>query len=160
MDFTKTSSIEETENTENTGHAKNLHENVSKFYETIGNISRNLRKDDWAYLQRHPEIRAIIRVIISEAIKAKPSNIYHFTANLFDCENDEIMVEKINKQLMWVNEQLRGGTWTPADGKIPFPESSDTSSENSCNNNFDNTQKFNVPERPVCPESYKPNCKK
>ncbi|XP_017002703.2 uncharacterized protein [Drosophila takahashii] len=159
MDFTKTSSVEETENTDNS-HAKNLNENVSKFYETIGNISRNIRKDDWTYLQRHPEIRAIIRVITTEAIKAKPSNIYHFTANLFTCERDEEMVEKINKQLKWVNEQLRGGTWNPADGDIPFPETSETSSENNCQTDFDTTAKLDVTERLLCPDNYSPRCKK
>ncbi|XP_017115345.1 uncharacterized protein LOC108137916 [Drosophila elegans] len=162
MDFTKTSSVEETENTENVTHAKNLHKNVSKFYETIGNVSRNMRKDDWTYLQRHPEIRAIIRVITSEAIKAKPSNIFHFTAKLFSCENDEELVEKINKQLKWVNEQLRRGTWNPADGDVSFPESSETSSENkpNCETVFETSKNLDVSERLVCPENFKPSCKK
>eukprot|EP00099_Drosophila_melanogaster_P000823 NP_001033942.1 uncharacterized protein Dmel_CG34021 [Drosophila melanogaster] len=160
MDVTKTSSAEETENTENTSHAKNINENVSKFYETIGNISRNMRKDDWTYLQRHPEIRAIIRVITAEAVKAKPSNIYQFTANLFGSERDEEMVEKINKQLKWLEEQLRGGTWNPDEGCAPFPESSETSSETKCQTNFNTTASFNIPEKQVCPENYKPDCKK
>ncbi|XP_016947409.1 uncharacterized protein LOC108022790 [Drosophila biarmipes] len=160
MDFTKTSSVEETENTDKSGHAQNLHENVSKFYDTIGTISRNIRKDDWAYLQRHPEIRAIIRVITTEAIKEKPSNIYNFTANLFTPDRDEEMVEKINKQLKWLNEQLRGGSWNPADGDSPFSETSDTSSENHCPTDLNTTEKMDMTEGLLCPENYKPNCKK
>ncbi|EDV56341.1 uncharacterized protein LOC6546834 [Drosophila erecta] len=157
MDITKTSSAEETENTENnTSHAQNLHENVSKFYDTIENISRNLRKDDWTYLQRHPEIRAIIRVITAEAIKAQPSNIYQFTADLFASERDEEMVEKINKQLKWLGEQLRGGTWNSAEGCAQFPESSETS-ETKCPTP---TENLNIIEKQVCPENYKPDCKK
>ncbi|EDW90797.1 uncharacterized protein LOC6530139 [Drosophila yakuba] len=158
MDITKTSSAEETDNTENnTSHARNLHENVSKFYATIGNISRNMRKDDWTYLQRHPEIRAIIRVITAEAVKARPSNIYQFAAKLFVSERDEEMVEKINKQLKWLDEQLRGGTWSPAEGCAQFPESSETSSETKCTTPAEN---LNVIEKEVCPENFKPNCKK
>ncbi|XP_017039129.1 uncharacterized protein LOC108086656 [Drosophila ficusphila] len=162
MDFAKTSSVEETENTENITHSKNLHENVTKFFDTIGNISRNMRKDDWTYLQSHPEIRAIIRVITTEAIKAKPSNIYHFAASLFDCDKDQELVEKINKQLKWVNEQLKGGTWNPADGNMFFSSSSENPSENDrkCQNNFNSTEKLEVSEKLVCPENYKPNCKK
>lgn len=91
----KTSSAE-TDNVENyNSHAGKMQENVSKFYSTIRDISRNMRKDDWSYLQRHPEVRAIIRVIVSEAVKENPENIYLFAASLFQCENEKKLVDLV-----------------------------------------------------------------
>ncbi|KAH8320564.1 hypothetical protein KR067_005273 [Drosophila pandora] len=154
----KTSSAE-TDNADNHhSHAGKMQENVSKFYETIRDISRNMRKDDWSYLQRHPEVRAIIRVIVSEAVKEKPENIYFFAAALFQCENEKKLVDLINKQLQWVNEQLRGGAWNPADGVFNFPESSESDFDDKCP---PKPNPATVPEDQdelVCPENFKPKC--
>ncbi|XP_022229457.1 uncharacterized protein LOC111078857 [Drosophila obscura] len=135
-------------------------ENMAKFYATIGNISRNMRKGDWTYLQRHPEIRAIIRTIITEAIEKKPSNLFQFAANLFHCSNELVLVPKINKQLRLVNKQLRGGHWSPADGEILFSESSDALTEVKPECKLI-TLKQTVdvqPSGPVGPENFKPSC--
>jgi len=48
---------------------------------------------------------------------------------------------------------LRGGTWNPADGDIPFSESSETSSENNCPTDLNTAEKLDVAERLVCPNS-------
>ncbi|KAH8401887.1 hypothetical protein KR009_008530 [Drosophila setifemur] len=147
-------------------HEERRQDNVAKFFATIGNISRNIRKDDATYLQRHPEIRAIIRVIITEAIKAKPSNIFDFTASLFHADNDQNLVEMINKQLKWVNEQLRDGNWNQADGVYNFSESSDDTSErdSKCPAPTSNLKESHrlVSEtisNLICPENFKPSCK-
>ncbi|KAH8325452.1 hypothetical protein KR074_001837 [Drosophila pseudoananassae] len=157
MEF-KTSSAD-TDNADNFhSRAGKMQENVSKFYATINDISRNMRKDDWAYLQRHPEIRAIIRVIVSEAVKDKPENIYFFAAELFQCENEKKLVDLINKQLQWVNEQLRGGAWNPADGIFNFPESSESEVEHKCSNKP--MPGMGIEDEPdlVCPENFRPKC--
>ncbi|XP_017151286.1 uncharacterized protein LOC108161520 [Drosophila miranda] len=138
-------------------------ENMEKFYATVGNISRNMRKGDWTYLQRHPEIRAIIRTIITEAIEKKPSNIFQFAANLFQCNNELELVRKINKQLKLVNQQLRGGNWGPADGEMLFTESSDVFTElkAECKSNFLNQTvepQMKETRDPVGPENFKPSC--
>lgn len=80
---------------------------------TIKNISRNLRKGDWTYLGRHPEvfmaiynllkhlfirfqIRAIIRVIIMQAVKQKPKNIFIFAADLFSIKKQKHLTKLVN----------------------------------------------------------------
>ncbi|BFG05124.1 uncharacterized protein DMAD_03936 [Drosophila madeirensis] len=135
-------------------------ENMEKFYATIGNISRNMRKGDWTYLQRHPEIRAIIRTIITEAIEKKPNDIFQFAANLFQCNNEPVIVRKINKQLRLVNRQLRGGQWSPADGEIVFSETSDVFTEvkSECKPILKQTVVNVQPNESVCSENFKPGC--
>ncbi|KAH8277598.1 hypothetical protein KR018_001923 [Drosophila ironensis] len=159
MDF-KTSSAE-SENTQhsNYDHHKVVQENVAKFYATITNVSRSMRKDDWTYLQRHPEIRAIIRAVITEAVRVKPPNIILFAAEMFSSNNEQKLIELINQQLKWVNEQLRGGVWTPADGFFTFPESSSDSGDNQCPP--ENKTHANLESEPdlACPENFKPSCK-
>ncbi|EDW77524.2 uncharacterized protein Dwil_GK24509 [Drosophila willistoni] len=144
--------------------------NMARFYETIGNVSRNLRKSDWSYLHQHPEVRAIIRVIITEAISHNPKNIFHFAAELFDCNNNQSLVAKINKQLKWIDEQLIGASYSPVDGEMLFSESSDisvTDRKPECADGFkrvdpvnvDNAEKTCVePKVTICPENLKPSC--
>nr|XP_036214516.1 uncharacterized protein LOC118680155 isoform X2 [Bactrocera oleae] len=56
-------------------------------YRTVQQIKRQLRQGNSAYLCNHPEIRAIIRVLIHEAINEKTENVPKFIANLFSCGN-------------------------------------------------------------------------
>ncbi|XP_068142666.1 uncharacterized protein [Drosophila tropicalis] len=144
--------------------------NMARFYETIGNVSRSMRKSDWSYLQQHSEVRAIIRVIITEAIRHNPNNIFHFAAELFDCDNNESLVAKINRQLKWIDQQLTGASYSPVDGEMLFSESSDisvTGRKHECGDGFkkmspdnvDNSEKSCVDAKDtICPENLKPNC--
>ncbi|XP_030554281.1 uncharacterized protein LOC115757948 [Drosophila novamexicana] len=137
-------------------------EDLKRIDETIQNISRNLRKGDWTYLGRHPEIRAIIRVIVTEAIKQRPENIFSFAADLFNPKKQKILTKMINKQLKWVNSQVRSGAWSPADGVMLFPDTSSSS--------FDGKKSdCEVPLKEAfdcdlhqmenqCPENFKPSC--
>ncbi|KAL7736308.1 hypothetical protein ACLKA6_014785 [Drosophila palustris] len=126
-----------------------------------------MRKGDWTYLCRHPEVRAIIRVIITEAIKTHPKNIYTFAADLFHCTNHKKISKKINKQMKWMNMQLKSGTWTPADGLMNFPESSSSTlnlKNKECEQAFNkDTDKETVLDdlylkQHMCPDNYKPSC--
>ncbi|KAH8301618.1 uncharacterized protein [Drosophila kikkawai] len=162
MDYQENSVDPDTKDNPTGNHENRYKAEISKFYATIATVSRNIRKDDWTYLQRHPEIRAIIRVITMEAINAKASNIHQFVADLFSSENDKELIEKINRQLKAVNEEMREGIWTNADGAMNFPESSENSSENNSDcptpKLNDNNQKDEF-VKPVCPENFKPSCK-
>ncbi|KAH8285073.1 hypothetical protein KR054_004679 [Drosophila jambulina] len=167
MEYNETSSADADSDTKDTplhSHENKYQDEISKFHATIAAVSKNMRKDDWIYLQRHPEIRAIIRVIITEAINAQAKDIYQFIADLFGADNDKNLIEKINRQLAAVNEQVREGAWTTADGNMSFPDSTQKSSESdsTCpanNLNAGTTQKDEEFVRPVCPENFKPSCK-
>ncbi|KAH8386201.1 hypothetical protein KR200_001023 [Drosophila serrata] len=164
MDFNETSSAEsDTKDTPIGSHENKYQAEISKFYATIATVSRNMRKDNWIYLQRHPEIRAIIRVITSEVINAKAPNIHQFIADLFKADNEKYLIEKINHQIKAVNEQMREGSWANADNGMTFPPSPENSTESDSNCpatklNVD-TQKGDEFVRPVCPENFKPRCK-
>ncbi|KAH8252251.1 hypothetical protein KR038_011281 [Drosophila bunnanda] len=164
MDYNETSSAEsDVKDTPVGSHERKYQAEISKFYSTIATVSRNMRKDNWIYLQRHPEIRAIIRVITMEVINAKASNIHQFIADLFKAENDKQLIEKINKQIKAVNEQLREGSWSNTDYGMSFPISTENSSESDSNcpatKLNDDTRKTDEFVRPVCPENFKPSCK-
>ncbi|XP_064538175.1 uncharacterized protein LOC135428252 [Drosophila montana] len=135
-------------------------EDLKQIDETIQNISRNLRKGDWTYMGRHPEIRAIIRVIVTEAIKKRPKNIFNFAADLFSHKKQKKLTKMINKQLKWVNSQVRSGAWSPADGVMLFPETSSSSFDGKkpdcevpLNKAFSDCEVENQ-----CPENFKPSC--
>ncbi|XP_034477536.1 uncharacterized protein LOC117784047 [Drosophila innubila] len=141
-----------------------IEEDLTKIDETIKNVSRNMRKGDWTYLCRHPEVRAIIRVIVMEAIKKNPENIYTFAADLFHCTNNKNICKKINKQMKWINRQVKSGTWTPADGLMLFPETSSSSlnsKKTECEEPF-NKEDSECDEiflkHHMCPDNYKPSC--
>ncbi|KAH8405742.1 hypothetical protein KR215_008264 [Drosophila sulfurigaster] len=139
-------------------------DNLIQIEETIKNVSRNMRKGDWTYLCRHPEVRAIIRVITTEAIKKHPKNIYKFAADLFNCNNQKRICKKINKQLKWIHAQVKSGTWTPADGALHFPESSSSSfdlKKTACEQPK-NDEEIVLDEMylktHMCPDHFKPSC--
>ncbi|KAH8384606.1 hypothetical protein KR093_002642 [Drosophila rubida] len=105
-------------------HDHESEEDLVPIDETVKNVSRNMRKGDWAYLCRHPEVRAIIRVIVTEAIRTHPKNFYKFVADLFCCSNQKKVCRKINKQIRWISLQGKSSSWMPADGPMEFSESS------------------------------------
>ncbi|XP_017866634.1 PREDICTED: uncharacterized protein LOC108616157 [Drosophila arizonae] len=124
---------------------------------TIKNISRNLRKGDWTYLGRHPEIRAIIRVIIMQAVKQKPKNIFTFAADLFSIKKQKQLTKLINKQLKWVNKLIHKGNWTAVDGVMLFSESSECRMKAECpDRDLPIEAVFEV--KNMCPENFKPSC--
>ncbi|KAH8297452.1 hypothetical protein KR044_012081 [Drosophila immigrans] len=147
----------------NTSQRHTSEEDFIQINETIQNVSRNMRKGDWAYLCRHPEVRAIIRVIATEAIKSQPQNIYNFAAELFNCTNQKSVCKKINKQIKWIHSQVKHGAWTPADGPMLFPESSSSSinpkkaecGQSNDDSTFDDEPYFKTD---MCPDHVKPSC--
>lgn len=139
-------------------------EDLNKIDETIRNVSKHMRKGDWTYLCRHPEVRAIIRVIVTEAIKEHPENIYTFAAGLFNCNNHKNICKKINKQMKWIDAQQKSGAWKPADGIMLFPESN-SSSLNSKNSECEELFKKEDSrcddiflKQHMCPDNFKPSC--
>ncbi|XP_062128980.1 uncharacterized protein LOC133840868 [Drosophila sulfurigaster albostrigata] len=102
--------------------------NAIRHYSTLPRIQKQLRKGNWAYLSEHPEIRAIIRVIMHQVINAKPENIRQFIADFFNCCHTPLLVPMINTQLMYVKEQLKRGRWSKFDGEMLFMESPSTHS--------------------------------
>ncbi|ALC41848.1 CG34021, partial [Drosophila busckii] len=141
-------------------------EDFNKIDETIKIISKNLRKGDWSYLYQHLEVRAIIRVIVTEAIKQRPENIFKFTADLFNCRNSKSLIAKINKQLKWLKKQMNDGVWSPAEGAVSFSQSS-TSSFTTKKQDCDDFKKDSddvdsdcdlMPNKNACPETFKPSC--
>ncbi|TDG49162.1 hypothetical protein AWZ03_004462 [Drosophila navojoa] len=132
-------------------------ENMVHIDNTIKNISRNLRKGDWTYLGRHPEIRAIIRVIIMQAVKQKPSDIFAFAADLFSIKKQKQLIKLINKQLKWVNKLIHKGNWSAVDGAMLFSESSDCHMKKECSG-MDQPLETIFEVKNMCPENFKPSC--
>ncbi|EDV98189.1 uncharacterized protein LOC6568716 [Drosophila grimshawi] len=133
--------------------------------ESIQDISKGMRRGDWAYLGRHPEIRAIVRFIIMEAAKNKKQKcIFRFVADLFQEKNKKMLQRLINKQLKWVNKQVKSGKWSPADGAMSFTATSETSlgavKKSSCEHDLKNAKSDDdLPsQKNQCPENYQPNC--
>ncbi|XP_030387302.1 uncharacterized protein LOC115633926 [Scaptodrosophila lebanonensis] len=142
---------------------KDEDKDVLKFNATVAHISRNMSKGNWTYLCKHPEIRAITRVILMEVIKTRPNNIYRLAASLFHYENIKRTAEKINKQLKWVNEQLKGGAWVPADGEMLFTDSSEEAlslsvADDKCPQGAFKSMCDVESEPKICPENFKPSC--
>ncbi|KAH8398985.1 hypothetical protein KR222_008027, partial [Zaprionus bogoriensis] len=141
-------------------------DDLNRIDEIITTISRNSRKSDWSYLCRHPEIRAIIRVIIMEAVKNDPQNIFIFAAELFDCSNRKRLITLINKQMKWMKCQLKSGEWAPAEGVKIFPETSSDSSINpmktTCETpifHAESSECGEILSKPgVCPDNFRPSC--
>ncbi|KAH8411176.1 hypothetical protein KR222_009644 [Zaprionus bogoriensis] len=99
-----------------------------KRYRTLPRIQKQLRKGNWAYLSDHPEIRAIIRVIMHQVINANPKNVRKFIADFFNCRRTPLLVPLINAQLKYVKEQLQRGRWSKFDAEMLFMESPSTHS--------------------------------
>ncbi|KAH8253061.1 hypothetical protein KR032_003404 [Drosophila birchii] len=164
MDYYETSSADSEPKVTPFGTGYKYKAEISKFHATIATVSRNMRRDNWIYLERHPEIRAIIRVITTECINAKASNIHKFIADLFSADNDKDMIEKINRHLKDINDQIREGTLSKDDRDMAFPDSPENSSDDISNCpatklNESANLKNDEYVRPVCPENFKPNCK-
>uniref|UniRef100_A0A1B0AA63 Uncharacterized protein n=1 Tax=Glossina pallidipes TaxID=7398 RepID=A0A1B0AA63_GLOPL len=94
-----------------------------EMYQSVDNIKKQMRKGNWTYIWRHPEIRAIIRVFLHELIDKQPKNIYEFSAALFNCNNTPLLITKVNKQLQIVNKELKKGQWSHHDCDMVFAES-------------------------------------
>ncbi|XP_017089930.1 uncharacterized protein [Drosophila bipectinata] len=101
-----------------------------KHYKSIPSIQKELRRGNWEYLCQHPEIRAIIRVILHQALNAKPQpkDIRKFVADFFNCCRTPLLVPMINDQVKYVKEQLRMGRWSKFDAEMLFMESPSTHS--------------------------------
>ncbi|XP_030565963.1 uncharacterized protein LOC115766237 [Drosophila novamexicana] len=99
-----------------------------KHYSTLPRIQKQLRRGNWTYIQEHPEIRAIIRVIIQHVINANPDNVRACIANFFNCGRTPLLVPMINTQLKYVKEQLQRGRWSKFDAETLFMESPSTHS--------------------------------
>ncbi|EDV51373.1 uncharacterized protein LOC6543871 [Drosophila erecta] len=101
-----------------------------KHYSSISRIQKQLRLGNWEYLCQHPEIRAIIRVILHQALNArpKPENLRKFVAELFNCGQNPLLVPMINTQLKYVKDQLQRGRWSKFDAEMLFMESPSTHS--------------------------------
>lgn len=93
-----------------------------RHYSTLPRIQKQLRKANCTYLSEHPEIRAIIRVIMHQVINANPENVRQFIANFFNCCRTPLLVPMINAQLKYVKEQLKRGRWSKFDGEMLFME--------------------------------------
>ncbi|ALC44138.1 CG34012 [Drosophila busckii] len=99
-----------------------------KHYNTIERIQKQLRKGYWSYLNDHPEIRAIIRVIMHQVINENPDNVRQFIAHFFNCRRTPLLVPMINTQLKYVKEQLKRGRWSKYDAETLFLETPSTHS--------------------------------
>ncbi|TMW48500.1 hypothetical protein DOY81_006427 [Sarcophaga bullata] len=99
-----------------------------KNYTSVEHIKKQLQRGNWSYLSKHPELRAIIRVLLHELIDKQPENIYEFAAALFNCNNTPLLVTKINQQLKWANEQKKRSHWSQYDGEEFFCEMGSTHS--------------------------------
>ncbi|XP_022218257.1 uncharacterized protein LOC111071303 [Drosophila obscura] len=99
-------------------------------YNNIPRIQKELRRGNWVYICQHPEIRAIIRVILQQAINAKPhpENIRKFVADFFNCCRTPLLVPMVNTQLKYVKEQLARGRWSAFDAEMLFMETCSTHS--------------------------------
>ncbi|KAH8239054.1 hypothetical protein KR032_000298 [Drosophila birchii] len=99
-------------------------------YSSVSRIQKQLRLGNWEYICNHPEIRAIIRVILHNAIneKPEPDNIPKFLAEFFNCQSNPLLVSLINTQLKYVKEQLSRGRWSKFDAEDLFMESPSTHS--------------------------------
>ncbi|EDV90305.1 GH23291 [Drosophila grimshawi] len=102
--------------------------NAIKHYSSLDRIQKQLRKGNWAYISDHPEIRAIIRVIMHQVINANPDNVRQFIADFFNCRRTPMLVQMINTQLKYVKEQLKRGRWSKFDAEMLFMESPSTHS--------------------------------
>ncbi|KAH8357630.1 uncharacterized protein LOC110178960 [Drosophila serrata] len=101
-----------------------------RYYNSISRIQKQLRLGNWEYICNHPEIRAIIRVILHNAINEKPEsvNLRKFLGDFFNCERTRLLVPLINTQLKYVKEQLSRGRWSKFDAEDLFMESPSTHS--------------------------------
>ncbi|EDW79542.1 uncharacterized protein Dwil_GK20535 [Drosophila willistoni] len=101
-----------------------------KNYSSISKIQKEIRRGNWSYICHHPEIRAIIRVILREAVNIQPKgqDIRKFVANFVNCNQNPLLVPMINAQLKYVNEQLKRGRWGMYDAEGLFMESQSTHS--------------------------------
>ncbi|EDV97540.1 uncharacterized protein LOC6558265 [Drosophila grimshawi] len=102
--------------------------NAIKHYSSLDRIQKQLRKGNWSYISDHPEIRAIIRVIMYQVINANPDNVRQFIADFFNCRRTPMLVQMINTQLKYVKEQLKRGRWSKFDAEMLFMESPSTHS--------------------------------
>ncbi|XP_011195092.1 uncharacterized protein LOC105220352 [Zeugodacus cucurbitae] len=91
-------------------------------YKTVERIRTQLRRGNSAYLCNHPEIRAIIRVLIHEVINEKPENFPQFVANLFSCANTPRLTLMINKQIKIVNKELKKSRYGGFDPEVILKE--------------------------------------
>ncbi|XP_030373090.1 uncharacterized protein LOC115623051 [Scaptodrosophila lebanonensis] len=99
-----------------------------KHYCSIPRIQKHLRKANWSYLCSHPEIRAIIRVILHQTLNANPSDVRQFVGKFFNCGTTPLLVPLINAQLKYVKDQLKRGRWSEYDAEMLFKESPSTHS--------------------------------
>ncbi|XP_039947492.1 uncharacterized protein LOC126751177 [Bactrocera neohumeralis] len=97
-------------------------------YRTVQRIKKQLRQGNSAYLCNHPEIRAIIRVLIHEAINEKTENFPQFIANLFSCANTPRLIIMINEQMKVVNKELKKSRYTGFDPEMILEERESTHS--------------------------------
>nr|XP_036214506.1 uncharacterized protein LOC118680155 isoform X1 [Bactrocera oleae] len=97
-------------------------------YRTVQQIKRQLRQGNSAYLCNHPEIRAIIRVLIHEAINEKTENVPKFIANLFSCGNAPRLTIMINEQIKVVHKELKKSRYTGFDPEVILEERESTKS--------------------------------
>ncbi|XP_075167514.1 uncharacterized protein LOC142239604 [Haematobia irritans] len=102
--------------------------------ESIGNytspesIKKRLTIGNICYLNRHPELRAIIRMFLHELINKQPENIYEFSAALFNLNNTPLLVTKINCELEKVKQNLKKNQWSQYDAEDIFSEKVSTHS--------------------------------
>ncbi|XP_073848407.1 uncharacterized protein [Musca autumnalis] len=99
-----------------------------KHYTSVGSSRKHLYRVNCSYLCRHPELRAIIRVLLHEMIDKQPANIYEFSAALFNCNNSPLLVTKINKQLDLVNKATKRNQWSEYDAEKVFTHTTSTHS--------------------------------
>ncbi|TDG49704.1 hypothetical protein AWZ03_003942 [Drosophila navojoa] len=102
--------------------------NKIKHYSSLPRIQKQLRRGNWAYIQEHPEIRAIIRVILQHVINENPDNVRECVGEFFHCRRTRLLVPMINTQLKYVKEQLKRGRWSKFDAETLFMESPSTHS--------------------------------
>ncbi|XP_004524410.1 uncharacterized protein LOC101459094 [Ceratitis capitata] len=91
-------------------------------YKTVEQIRKQLRQGNSAYLCNHPEIRAIIRVLIHEAINEEPENFPQFLANLVTCANTPRLTIMINKQLKLIKKEIGKSRYAGFDPEVILNE--------------------------------------
>ncbi|XP_013112280.1 uncharacterized protein LOC106090587 [Stomoxys calcitrans] len=85
-------------------------------------FQKGLTKGNYSYLKRHPELRAIIRVLLHEIIDKEPENIYEFSAALFNCNNIPFLVNMIKEKLELMKKKFKKGQSSPNDEQDIFIE--------------------------------------
>ncbi|XP_053944999.1 uncharacterized protein LOC128854716 [Anastrepha ludens] len=87
-------------------------------YKTAQGIQKQLRQGNSAYLCSHPEIQAIIRVLIHELINENPANFYNFVSTFFTCSNTPRLTILINQQLKLMNKQRKKSRYAGFDPDV------------------------------------------